>query len=255
MFLEKIVRAKEIEVERKKRRVPITLLEEKINLIPPRDFKYSIKRKEFSLIAEIKKASPIKGILKEDFNPLKIAKIYEKNGAGAISVLTDRKFFKGDINWIRDIKEICKLPILRKDFIIDEYQIYESRAKGADAILLIASLLNLRTLKKFLRISKELGMDCLVEVHTKEEQDLVLKTPTEILGINNRNLRTFEVDIKTTLNLIKFIPNDKIVVSESGIKTREDVIMLKNAGVDVILVGETLIRSRNIGKKIRELFN
>lgn len=218
-----------------------------------RDFKGSISRETISLIAEIKKASPIKGIIREDFNPSEIARIYEDNGADAISVLTEEDFFKGEDTYLRDIRKITGIPLLRKDFIFDEYQVYESRVLGADAILLITSILDKSQLTEYIGLSKELGMDPLVEVHHWKELDKALQSGADIIGINNRDLESFMTDINVTIELIRDIPEGKIVVSESGVSTREDVERLEAAGVKAILVGEALMKSRDIGGKIKEL--
>ena len=209
---------------------------------------------KISLIAEVKKASPSKGVIKENFNPVEIAEIYQKAGASAISVLTDEKFFQGSIKYLKDIKKIAKIPVLRKDFIIDEYQIYQTREMGADIILLIAAALEKKQLKDFYNMSKELGLDVLLEVHDKEEFDFALEINAEIIGINNRNLKTFEISLNHTVDLIKNIKlNNKYIISESGIENSENVTFLKNYGVDGILVGESLIKSNHIEKAVINL--
>jgi indole-3-glycerol phosphate synthase len=212
------------------------------------------RENRIKFIAEVKKASPSAGIIREDFNYIDIAKEYESGGASAISVLTDKEFFKGDIKYLSEIKETVSLPALRKDFIIDPYQIYEARAASADLVLLIARILTKEEIDAFLALSHELGMECLVEVHDNDELEKVLETEAVIIGINNRNLDTFETNLDTTLQLYHRIPDGKIVVSESGIKTRADVLVLEEAGIDAILIGETLMRSRDISQKIKELF-
>jgi indole-3-glycerol phosphate synthase len=206
-----------------------------------------------SLIAEVKKASPSKGIIREDFDPVKIARIYEECLASAISVLTDKAFFQGDLEYLTLIREAVKIPLLRKDFIIDEFQIYEARAFGADAILLIVSILDKTQLAEYQHLANELGLDSLIEVHTEKEVEKAIYADANIIGINNRDLSTFETNIDTTAHLIKLIPDDKIVVSESGISTRDDILTLKDQGVDAVLIGETLMKSDDIGKKIKEL--
>jgi len=211
------------------------------------------KRYPRNLIAEIKKASPSRGVIREDFDPVEMAEVYEENGAAAISVLTDKKFFQGSINFLPEVRRVTGVPLLRKDFIIDEYQIYESRVYGADALLLIAAVLSREEMDSFLSLSRDLGLDCLVEVHSEEEVRKVLETSAEIIGINNRNLRTFEVDLSTTLRLKRLIPSNKIVVSESGIRSREEVRLLAGEGIAAILVGEALLRSEDVGEKMREL--
>jgi Indole-3-glycerol phosphate synthase len=241
MFLDDIVayKLKQIEQEKKER-----TLNEIINLIKSeksRDFKSALAKEKISIIAEIKKASPSKGIIKEDFDHKAIAEIYSMLDIDAISVLTEKRFFLGNDNYIKDVKEIAEKPVLRKDFIIDEYQIYQAKAIGADAILLIAAILKGK-LKSFYDLAVELGLHVLVEVHTKEELEETLQTGAEIIGINNRNLKTFKVDLKTTEELIKYIPPNKIVVSESGITDSSDVNYLHSIGVKAVLIGETFMR-------------
>lgn len=205
------------------------------------------------LIAEVKKASPSKGVIRQDFDPVAIAEQYEESGASCLSVLTERKFFQGDLSYLGMIRKSVKLPLLRKDFIIDEYQIFEARAAGADAILLIAACLEKEQVRDYLGIAGQLGLDVLVESHTWKELDKSLHAGATLVGINNRDLRTFSVSLQTTLDLLKDIPDDRTVVSESGIGTREDVVKLQQAGVDAILVGESLMREKDIGKKVKEL--
>jgi indole-3-glycerol phosphate synthase len=204
------------------------------------------------VIAEIKKASPSKGVIRKDFNHLEIAEIYEKNGASALSVLTDRNFFQGSIDYLSEIRHHVSIPLLRKDFVFDEYQIFEARGYGADAVLLIAAVLDDKELHDFVELAFNLGMAPLVEVHDEAELERTLKTKAELIGINNRNLQTFKTDLNTTIRLIDRIPDDKIVISESGINTKDDVNFLKNAGVDAFLIGEALMREADIGKKLRE---
>ena len=205
------------------------------------------------LIAEVKKASPSKGVIRDDFDPVKIARIYEESGASCISVLTEQKFFQGKLEYLGAIRKAAGLPLLRKDFIIDEYQIFEARAGGADAVLLIAACLEKQQLEDFLGIANRTGLDALVESHTYKELDKSLLAGAMLVGINNRDLTSFTVSLQTTLDLLKDIPDDRTVVSESGIKTRDDVEMLVKAGVDAILVGESLMRENDIGKKVKEL--
>ncbi|NIM03785.1 indole-3-glycerol phosphate synthase TrpC [bacterium] len=254
-ILGKIVSYKKSSVQEKKGKIPLAKLKERIDSLPAaRDFKGAISLPgKISLICEIKKASPSSGLICKEFHPKEIARTYEKNGAGAISVLTEDKYFQGDISHLFSVKQIVNIPILRKDFIIDEYQLYESRAFGADALLLIASLLDAEQISQFLKITRGLGMEALVEVHSDEDLEKVLATPAEVIGINNRNLKDFTVDLNTTKNLRKKIPKEKIVVSESGIKTRDDVLLLKNTGINAILIGQVLLESGDIGKKMGEL--
>ena len=207
------------------------------------------------MIAEVKKQSPSAGVICPNFDPVKIAKIYEKAGASAISVLTDQKFFGGSIEDLKKVKAAVKIPVLRKDFIIDEKQIYESMAAGADAILLIVKVLGLQQLKEFLKITEKLKMDALVEIHNSDEAEMALEAGAEIIGINNRDLQTFRVDFKNTLGLIKKYPElkNRILVSESGIKNSKQVSELHAAGVSAILVGESLLKAKDISAKIAEL--
>ncbi|GJQ58108.1 MAG: indole-3-glycerol phosphate synthase [Candidatus Scalindua sp.] len=205
------------------------------------------------VIAEVKRASPSAGIIRKDFDHIEIATQYESSGAAALSVLTDREFFKGDLRYLTEVKERVNLPLLRKDFLIDPYQIYEARVAGADAILLIARLLTEEQINSYLSLAHGLGMECLVEIHNKKELEKVLETGTAIIGINNRDLDTFETKLETSLQLRSLVPKGKILVSESGIKSRSDVVRLEDAGFDAILVGETLMRSNNIFSKMKEL--
>ena len=204
---------------------------------------------KISLIAEVKKASPSKGVIREEFNPTEIALSYQKAGASAISVLTDEKFFQGSIQYLKDIKHVISLPVLRKDFIIDPFQIYQTRLIGADIILLIVSALDFSELQEFYNIAKKLGLDVLVEVHNKAELEQAKQIGARIIGINNRNLETFEVSLNKTINLIQGKNfSDRFIISESGINDNSDVVFLKNNGVSGILVGESLMRQQNIEK-------
>ncbi len=254
-ILDKIISHKKIEIAASKQEVAPNVLEAKLtDADKTRPFKKAISGPGgINLIAEIKKASPSRGVIRDGFDPVEMAEVYEENGAAAISVLTDKKFFQGSINFLPEVRRTTGIPLLRKDFIIDEYQIYESRAYGADALLLIAAVLSREEMDSFLSLSRDLGLDCLVEVHSEEEVSKVLETSAEIIGINNRSLRTFEVDLSTTLRLKRLIPSNKIVVSESGIRSREEVRLLAGEGIAAVLVGESLLRSEDIGKKVREL--
>lgn len=251
MILDDIIKNKEEEVSRLE-------APEIKKISASRGFKDALKRTEkIKLIAEIKRKSPSAGIIREDFNPAELAKIYRKAGASAISVLTDEKFFGGKLEDIKIAKKACSLPILRKDFIIDAKQIYESKAAGADAILLIVKILGVEKLVEFLKITKELQMDALVEVHNSDEVEMAFLADAEIIGINNRDLRVFRVDFKNTLRLIERYPDLKemILVSESGIKNAKQVKTLCEAGVSAILVGESLLKSRDIKAKISDIMN
>lgn len=255
MFLDEIIAYKKKELAETKRRAPIADLKAKaVSMKPARGFKEALAGGgEIRLIAEIKKASPSKGVIREDFDAVKIAEAYEGSGASCISVLTEKKYFEGRLEYLDDIKNVVRLPLLRKDFIIDEYQIYEARAAGADALLLIAACLESHQLEDYLGIAGRIGLDVLVEAHTYKELDRALLSGATLVGINNRDLATFKVEPRTTIDLLKDIPDDRIVVSESGIKTREDVLVLQKAGVDAFLVGESLMREKDPGKKVKEL--
>lgn len=247
MFLRKIIENKKLEVAQKREKLYIKQLLP-LSRKETRDFKGALKKEPISVIGEIKKASPSKGIIADDFDPEKIAKVYENSRIDAISVLTEEKFFLGNDRYIKMVKRVCSKPILRKDFIVDQYQIYETLALGADAILLIAAVLGKR-IKEFYEISKEIGLYPLVEVHDRNEVEIALKAGCDIIGINNRNLKTFEVNLRTTEELIKDIPKDIIVVSESGIRTPDDINYLRSLGVDAVLIGETFMRDlKGIGE-------
>jgi indole-3-glycerol phosphate synthase len=254
-ILREIVSYKKKNIAEKKGKIPLAKLRDKvIKLSPARDFKRAISLPgKINLICEIKRASPSSGLICKEFHPKKIARTYERNGAAAISVLTEDKYFQGDMLHLFSVKESVKVPVLCKDFIIDDYQLYESRAFGADAVLLIASILDVKQIVQFIKISKNLGMATLVEVHYDGDLEKVLSTPVEIIGINNRDLKDFTIDFSVTKNLVKKIPRGKIVVSESGIKTREDVSLLKNTGINAILIGQVLLESEDITTKLEEL--
>lgn len=214
---------------------------------------HALKKEELSIIGEVKKASPSKGIIKEDFNPLEIAEKYNKS-VDAISVLTEEDYFLGKKEYLKKISQNVEIPIICKDFIIEEGQIYEAKLLGASGILLIVAILTNKQLSHFINIADNLELDCLVEVHTLEELNRALEVDARIIGINNRNLKTFDTDINTTLNLRKYIPSNKIVVSESGITSKEDIRKLKKVGIDGILVGESFMKSKDIiafGKELK----
>ncbi|MDO8687547.1 MAG: indole-3-glycerol phosphate synthase TrpC, partial [Dehalococcoidales bacterium] len=209
-------------------------------------------------IAEVKKASPSKGIIRADFDPVAIARVYAANGAAAISVLTESKYFQGSLNYLKDIRDALgdkKIPLLRKDFIFDPYQVYEARAYGADSLLLIVAMLTPEKLKELLELSHRLKMMCLVEVHNEAELKVALNYEASIIGINNRDLNTFETDLTTTERLRPLIPADRLVVSESGIKDHSDMEKLGRLGVDAVLIGESLMASDNIAAKMKELLS
>lgn len=206
-----------------------------------------------AIIAEIKKGSPSKGVIRHDFDPLGIASIYAENGAACLSILTDAHFFMGDLAYIPAIRKSVKIPLLRKDFIFDPYQLYEARAAGADAILLIAAMLDLPRLRDLASQAQELGLDVLLEVHDEREMETALKTDCGLIGINNRNLRTFETSLTTTERLAPLVPPERLIVAESGINARKDIELLATVGAKAFLVGESLMREADIGAKLREL--
>ena len=255
LILDTIVAHKREELKRDKGKTPHQTLKNRIpDLAPTRDFKAALAEPgAVNLIAEVKRKSPSKGIIREDFDLLEIAKTYAGSGASAISVLTDQQFFGGDLSYLSTIRNAVDLPVLRKDFTIDEYHIYQARVAGADAVLLIVAILSPEQLREFMGVAKHLNLAALVEVHTQTELDIALDVGADIIGINNRDLKTFHTDIATSFQLRTSIPDDKIVVSESGIYTREDVIRLGAADMDAILVGESLMRSADIGGKVRAL--
>jgi len=255
-ILDEIVSKKKERLGIAKSGMPLKSLKSRITEAgKPRDFTSAIKRspdEKIKLIAEIKKASPSKGVIREKFDPLGTASIYEKK-SDAISALTEEDFFQGRLEFIPLIKNTTTKPLLRKDFIFDEYQIYESRANEADAILLIAAILSKNQAEEYLHLARELGLSVLFEVHDFEELEMALDINAFIIGINNRNLKTLQIDLDTSLKLKKEIPKDRIIVCESGIRTREDVLILEKAGLDAMLIGTSLMESSDISKKIDEL--
>ncbi len=255
MILDTIIAHKQKELQIEAEQVPLATLKSKLaNLPPTKDFRDAIAQSDdINLIAEVKKKSPSKGIIREDFDPIQIAETYAENGAAAISVLTDVRFFDGRLDYLSSIRQVVDVPLLRKDFTIDPYHIYQARVAGADAILLIVAALTKDQLREFMDIAESLSLASLVEVHTDTELEIALDVGAEIIGINNRDLRTFHTDLATTFSLQEFLPTGKVVVSESGIYTRADVESLREAGVNAILVGESLMRSPDIGEQVRKL--
>lgn len=255
--LEEILSFKKKELTLQKEKEPINRLVKRLNrgILPTRNFKKAIsKNNRLNLIGEIKSSSPSAGLLCKKFEPLKIAKIYESCGVSAISVLTEGRFFGGDISIIQKLKKSVKLPLLQKDFIIDEYQIYQARLAGADAVLLIVCILKKPTLGYFINLINDLSMTAVCEVHTYQDLKKVLQTDAEIIGINNRNLHTLKVDIKTTGRLALHIPKDKILISESGLHSRDDIDYIKQfRRVNAVLIGEALMKATDIPAKIKEL--
>jgi indole-3-glycerol phosphate synthase len=253
-MLDKIIAQKREAVEHRKKVATMTYLHKRItHRKPPLDLAPALKGDHIRLIAEVKQASPSRGILSSNFDPTELAQTYAEGGAAAISVLTETNYFMGSIEHLATIKEVVGLPLLRKDFIFDDYQVYESRAYGADALLLIAAILSQGQLKELVSLSHSLGLRCLVEVHNEAEVERAVLSEAEIIGINNRDLNTFVVDINTTRRLRPLVPKEKIVVSESGIKSRKDMEKLRKWGVDVALVGEALVTASDVRAKMKEL--
>lgn len=258
-ILERILSVKRDEVARGKAEVSLSEQVDRARAASaPRDFVGAMRSKiaagKAAVIAEIKKASPSKGVIREDFQPAEIAVSYQKGGAACLSVLTDREFFKGAPEYLVAARAACNLPALRKDFLVDTWQVYEARAMGADAILLIAAALDLAQMQEFEAIAHELGMGVLVEVHNGEELDQALQLSTPLVGINNRNLRTFDVSLDTTLDLLHRIPSDRIVVTESGILGCEHVTLMRKHDVNAFLVGEAFMRADDPGTALSALF-
>lgn len=256
MILDEICAHKRKEVDAQKQAVPRTQLEEQIvRLRPASDFREVLRLPRISLIAEVKRASPSKGSFGRAIDPVDLAAKYEQAGARAISVLTDQRYFKGCLDDLVAIRRDVNIPCLRKEFIIDEYQIYEARASLADAILLIVRILSDKQLRDYLALTRQLGMSALVETHDADEIERALEAGAHIIGINNRDLSTFSVDISTTLELKRLVPGGHVLVSESGIHTRDQVRMLEDGGVDAVLAGEALVTSDDVVDKIHELLN
>jgi indole-3-glycerol phosphate synthase len=256
-ILKKIVEVKRREVERLKVELPLSELKQRIELqTPPLDFAKALRGGDVGVIAEVKKASPSKGLLREDFDAVWLAQTYAENGAAAISVLTNVNHFQGSIEHLEAVHSVANprgIPVLRKEFIYDPYQVYEARAYGADALLLIVAMLTPEFLKELLVLSVELGMQCLVEIHDESELDVALKSGAEVVGINNRDLRTFKTDLGLTDRLAPLIPREKVIVSESGISSREHIERVKAVGANAVLIGESLVTASDVGSKLREL--
>jgi indole-3-glycerol phosphate synthase len=253
-MLNEIIAQKREEVEQRKKSMPLSRLKEGIaQREAPLDFALALEDTHTRLIAEVKRASPSRGVLCSDFDPVELARKYAQGGAAAISVLTEANYFEGSINHLAAIREEIHLPLLRKDFIFDPYQVYEARAYGADALLLIVAILNQEQLEELLSLSHNLGLKCLVETHSQGEVERAVSSQAKIIGINNRDLTTFAIDVDTTRQLLPLIPRGRIVVSESGISSRSDVERLKGWGVNAVLVGEALVTAGDIVTKVREL--
>ncbi len=258
-ILDKIVAVKHQEVAAAQKRKPLDVVRaDAESRILTRDFVGAMRAKISAglpaVIAEVKKASPSKGVLRADFIPADIAQSYAEFGAACLSVLTDVQFFQGGVDYLKQARASCQLPVLRKDFMVDAYQIYESRAMGADAVLLIAACLDDAQMRDFEAIARGLDMAVLVEVHDQAELERALKLKTPLIGINNRNLKTFEVSLDTTLSLRSLVGADRIVVTESGIQTRDDVLRMGAAGVNAFLVGEAFMRADEPGQALAQLF-
>jgi indole-3-glycerol phosphate synthase len=257
-FLGRIVHAKRLELTASRLRVPQTELEKSIQPRSPGIFRQSLlgrkgEQPECAVIAEIKKASPSRGVLCSDFEPAKIARGYRKAGARALSVLTDEQFFQGALEDLKQAKAASSLPVLRKDFTLSEYHLYEAAAAGADAVLLIAAILEPADLERFIVLAGELGLDALVEVHNAEELHAAIGAGAKLIGVNNRDLRTFEVTLETSLRLIDSIPDDAVAISESGLRTAEDLRRLRAAGFDAFLIGERFMAEQDPGAALERL--
>ncbi|NVK74702.1 MAG: indole-3-glycerol phosphate synthase TrpC [Oceanospirillaceae bacterium] len=262
-ILKKIVARKYEEISERKLHTPYNNLEVAASVAnvhnAPRGFAYALRHQiaigKSGVIAEVKQASPSKGVLRDPFIPADIARSYEKGGAACLSVLTDRDFFKGHEDYLVEARSACTLPVIRKDFIVDEYQVLEARAIGADCILLIAACLSGDKLRELDQMARDLGMDVLIEVHNRPELDLALEyTQTELLGINNRDLHTFELSLDHTFELMGDVPSDRLIVTESGIHTRDDVAMMRQKGIHAFLVGEAFMVADEPGEKLADLF-
>jgi len=256
-ILSAIVEKKRERLAEAKRNIPLTEIKERVRAMEePRDFSSAIKRGPagpIKLIAEIKKASPSKGLIRGDFDPAAIAAVYEASPVSAISVLTEEDFFQGNLAYITEVKKVTTKPVLRKDFMFDEYQLFEARASGADAVLLIADMLSNVQAAELYYVAAKLGMAALFEIHNEEDLEMALYVDADIIGINNRDLKTLSIDLSTTARLKKMIPGDKIVVSESGINTRHDVLALQDNSIDAMLIGTAFMQSTDISSRIEEL--
>jgi indole-3-glycerol phosphate synthase len=256
-ILQKILARKAQEINERIKRLPLSELSQRLGDAPPvRGFVDAIRVRiaagKPAVIAEIKKASPSKGILRHDFRPVEIAKSYEQHGATCLSVLTDVDFFQGSDDFLKAAREVCSLPVLRKDFTIDPYQVYEARVLGADCILLIVAALGDVELRELAQLASELGMDVLIEVHDQEELHRAMPLNTQLIGINNRNLHTFETRTETTIDLLPYISDNRIVVTESGIHAQSDMAFMRENRVNAFLIGEVFMRAEDPGKKLAE---
>lgn len=257
MILQEIVKHKRLEVEESKKKRPLGELKSSVSAADkPRDF-YGLSRQtdDIRIIAEVKKASPSKGVISRDFDPVRIARSYENAGAFAISVLTDEKYFMGSLDYLSEVKRSVSIPVLRKDFMIDQYQIYEARTYGADIILLIVSILDAGTIRDFQDLAQELGMSSIVEVHDESELEVALESESRIIGINNRDLKTFDVDLSTSERLFRQIPDDVVVISESGISNADNISRLLDHGISTFLIGESFMRQDDPGNALKSLLS
>lgn len=262
MILDTIAQASRERVALEKEKIPLSELKKKIykdgqitrfHRREPFAFEKALRKKEIAFICEVKKASPSKGVIAKDFPYQRIAREYENAGADAISVLTEPKYFLGADNYLEEISSLVNIPVLRKDFTVEEYQIYQAKVIGADAVLLICSLLDTDTMKRYIRLCDELGLSALVEAHSEEEVFSALNTGARVIGVNNRNLQTFQVDLNNSIRLRNLVPKDMIFVAESGIQTANDICVLKNAKVNAVLIGETFMRSENKKEMLDQL--
>ena len=253
-ILDKIVDARRESVAHRKRVLPEVALKIAVQKAePPRDFAGALTRNDWNVIAELKKASPSRGVLREDYNPAALAPKLEGAGAVALSVLTEEEFFLGSLGHLKEVKKVTGIPVLRKDFIVDSWQVWEARAASADTFLLIAAVLDDASLRELLELGRDLRMEPLVEVHSHEELDRVIAAGAKIIGVNNRDLRNFEVCLETSLELIEKIPDECIAVSESGLNSRADLVRLRAAGFDAFLVGERVMKAEDPGEPLRML--
>jgi indole-3-glycerol phosphate synthase len=254
MFLQKILEHKKKEMAERKALLPLSELKRRLGETPaPLNFEGAIRSRQEALIAELKRSSPSRGRIREDFEPAAIARVYAESGAAAISVLTEQRFFEGHDSFLRQVRKSVSIPLLRKDFIIDPYQIYETRFLGGDAILFIARALDTGPLGEFLRLSSELGLSSLVEIHDEDDLEKAVSAGARMIGINNRDLSTFSTDLETSIRLAPLLPKGVTVISESGIRSRRDIERLRAAGVHGFLVGEALMTAGDIAGKIKEL--
>lgn len=255
MILDTLANEARRRVSELKKQKSLDVIIREAEVLPKGDFAFekALRQKDVAFITEVKKASPSKGLITKNFNYVKIAKEYEAAGAAAISVLTEPAYFLGRDQYLKDIRQTVKIPIIRKDFTVDEYQIYEAKILGADAVLLICALLDTKTIERYLAICDKLGLSALVEAHDDAEIQSALIAGARVIGVNNRNLKDFTVDLENSINLRALVPKEIVFVSESGIKTPEDIAVLRANGTDAVLIGETLMRSGDISGEIRRL--